>query len=666
MRASSLPLSSLLALALGLLPAAAAASPVDARAHVELLDRFVEGERARIVARDTIVSRFVPVPRAPWVPRTTSALDCVHATHDIAIDPGTGKTDATLELRVRAVGKALGSVSFTFDAGLEPGTVTASGGHEVAVAQDTFSGTRVVRVDLAPALAPDEEAIVKVPYAGTLACGRSSTAGTVCSKSTDFAYLAQHSIFPFIYDTEAPESAVFDGLTRDIVLRVPAAHDVVATGQKVAESVEGRTKVARWSIDRPLSRTVGVYAFVGRLGKKTVSGRPVPTTFFFPPPSSAVDDELVSWSSPALDFIERSSGARLPFEKNLSLVRLPQEIGDPGTATWGMTLLSDSYAKTGDLMYEETWAHENAHLFWGIVMPELDANESRLMSEGMATLTQIEYSHGRHFRDEDRDLYLARRFAPMGIDVRVTGKDLPAPALLAGTQLPADLRTRRYTMWAYYRTAITLDHLRVTVGEDVFGRALATYKSRCSFKGCRPGDLRTVLEEETGKDLSPFFERWVTGKERPHVSLGFVPTTRGVEIEATKEDDRPLTLELWLGRADGSRVKRLVDLGPKTTRAMLDVDGGPVVRVGANPRHDVLVDVRSAIEGDLDFDGESDGFDILRCARLVGTSYDARPASGLWAARETFDARCDVNEDLTIDDRDLEALASSFGTLRSR
>src|SRR5690606_17818362 len=101
------------------------------------------------------------------------------------------------------------------------------------------------------------------------------------------------------------------------------------------------------------------------------------------------------------------------------------------------------------------------------------------------------------------------------------------------------------------------------------------------------------------------------------------------------------------------------------TRVHLDAPS-PVLRVEASPRHDVLVDVRSVVEGDLDFDGETDGFDILRCARQIGRRYEAKGAVGLWNVAETFDPRCDVDGDLTIDDADLAKLAESFGKLRPR
>ncbi|MDF2696650.1 MAG: Aminopeptidase, partial [Labilithrix sp.] len=611
-----------------------------------------------------LVHPAIPLP--PYVGGITSAMDCVHATHDITLDPTTGVSSATLELRVKASGKALGAVGFLLDDGLEIGNITASD-RRVTVAQSAAEPTRVVRVDLSPALEEGQETIVTMTYSGTLSCaGRASaTTAAVCATGADFAYFAHQSVFPFIFDPDDPDNVTLDTLTRDIVVRVPEGNDVVVTGQKVSEVIDGQQKIARWSIDKPLSRFVGLYALSGKLGLLPVAGRSVPTTFVFPLPERSIDQELVSWSTPALDFVEKVSGTKLPFDRSLSLVRLPDRLRDPGTATFGMTLLSDSYARSGELLYEETWAHENAHLFWGIVVPEVDSNESRLMSEGMATLTQIDYTYARHFASEDRDLYLARRFLPMGLDIRTKGKDLPPAALRRGATIPEDFRTRRYTMWAYYRTALVLDHLRVTLGDEVFSSVLEAYRTRCSYVGCRPEALRDIASEISHKNMIPFFERWVMRSDRPSVRLSFTPAESGAEVELTKEDEAPMTLELWLGLADGTRSKQRVDLGLRTTRLRLEAPAS-VLSVAANPRHDSLVDVRSSVDGDLDFDGETDGFDVLRCARMVGRAYDATDSSGLWRVDESFDTRCDVNGDLTIDDQDIAKLSDQFGKLRPR
>lgn len=618
--------------------------------------RFVNAERGAFqLVRD----------RAPGDgERVAPALDCEHANHDVTLDPVTGSTVATLDLRVRANGSPLSVIGLSMDQGLRPGTVTAPG-RSLVVAESEAVPLRNVLITLSPPLGPGETTVLHIPYAGTLSCGtRPDNGAVLCVKDRDFAYFARQSLIPYVFDPDDIDESTLDAMTRNIVLRVPPEIDVVSTGEKLDETVADGTKISTWTVDRPLSRSLGTYVFAGKLGMRTIPHRAVPTTFVFPNPELPVDDRLVSWSAGVLDFVEKSGGTPLPFSRSLTLVRLPQNVNDPGTATFGMTLLSESYTQAGNLLHEETWAHENSHLFWGIVVPESSSAESRMMSEGMATLSQIEYSWARHFSEVDRELYLARRFVPIGLDLRTQGQAIPPIAIRTGQAPPNRQQTAAYTLWAYYKTAATLDHLRATVGDEAFARGLHAYIQKCSYVGCRPDDLRKVLETVTGHSLSTFFERWVTATSRPRVTVGFDPAPMGATIHLSKDDDRPMTLELWLSLENGKRIKKHVDLPGRTMSIHLTTDS-PVRSVLPNPRHDLLVDAQPALVGDINFDGETDGNDLLRCTPLVGTTYEATNAVGLWNTEARFDPRCDVNGDFRIDDNDVNELARSFGKVRT-
>ncbi len=644
-------------------PWSAGAAPAVATAPSDHpLHRFALAESAPAAfVRDLARSAVLP-PRPRDYPLTSrSALDCVHAKHDIALDPRTGDTTATLDLEVRAAGKPLETIAFAFDQGLTVTSAAADG--RTATATDTISGVqRVVQIRFSPALADGESTTLHVSYGGTLACGANPNTGAMlCLKAEDFAYFPHQSVYPFLFDPMYPGDTTLDTLTRDIVLRVPYDVDVVATGEKVDETSVGATRVSTWSIDRPLSRAVGLYVFTGHLGSVPIAGRAVPTSFVFPAPGDMIDTRLTTWSPGVLSWVEQLTGDALPFSRSLTLVRLPANVGDPGTATFGMTLLSDSYARSGELMHEETWAHENTHLFWGITVPEIDPSSGRLMSEGMATLSEIDYTYAHHYATQDRDEYLAQRFVPIGMDLRTAGQSIPAVQIGGGGESGLAYGTPEYTMWAYEKTAATLDHLRTTIGEDAFGRALGLYVQRCSYVGCGSDDFRDVLEQTTGKSMAPFFQRWVNASSRPRVSIE--PNASGAIVR--KDDDLPMTLELWVRLEDGGVVKRLVDLGGRTTNVSFADAGGAVRSVTANARHDVLVDVRSALDGDLDFDGETDGFDLLRCTRLAGVKYAPKgPGTGLWTVDVKFDPRCDLDGNNVIDDDDLVAIMKTFGNLR--
>lgn len=629
--------------------------------------RLVEGERAAFTGRREHLpkgdGRFLPRP--PGIPGVPPVLDCEHAKHVIELDPATGVTKATLELRVRANGAPLSTVGLYLDEGLT--LESASATNRTATLDDAvYPPYRVAHVTLQPALAAGEVTTITVGYEGTLTCGRArgtNAAGVSCTKGGDFSYFPQSSVFPYIFEPDDTYGYSLDALTREIVMRVPATNDVIVTGERVSDEVANGTRTATWTIDKPLARHLQLYAFAGKLGLSQVPGRQVPTTLVFPAPRQDVDDRLSQWSGPVLDFVERSVGRKLPFDRSMSLVRLPSDLGDPGTATFGMTLLSDTYARTGETLHEETWAHENAHLFWGIIVPESDGYESRLMSEGMATLTELDYTHGAHYAGEDRELYLARRFRPIGLDLRLFGRELPPVWLQAGQAVPDDARTSLYTLWAYYKTSATLDNLRVTIGEEAFAAALRLYVDRCSYVGCRPDALRVAAEEASGKSLGWYFDRWVKDSQRPTVKIGFTPTGGSADVTLTKPDEAPMTLELWIRLEDGRLVRRHVELAEKATPLRID-ETSAIRSVSLNPRHDLLVDGVSSVRGDLDFDGESDGLDILACARLFGMKYMPTTSVGHWTLDEKFDPRCDLDHDNHIDERDMQILTETFGTLR--
>jgi hypothetical protein len=228
---------------------------------------------------------------------------------------------------------------------------------------------------------------------------------------------------------------------------------------------------------------------------------------------------------------------------------------------------------------------------------------------------------------------------------------------------PDKLGTQLYTLWAYYKTAAVLDHLRVTMGEQAFDAGLTAYVKQCGYVGCSPNDFRRVMEQTSGRDLAPFFKRWVWSDSRPRVTVSFEPTADGAKVQLEKSDDDRMSVQLWVRFDDGRIEKRHIDLDGRVTARRLEV--GPGVRgVALSPRHDLLVEAVSAIAGDIDFDGETDGFDILRCARLVGEEYKPS-ATGLWATATKFDPRCDVNGNLRIDDDDLKRLGDAFGKTRA-
>lgn len=645
----------------------AAARPAkDGRALRATFRAFVAGELARARhAGAAVPAQIVPgrlLPDRPPVPGppVVGGVEATHLDFDVTLDATARDVDATFAFRVRGSAGGGGALGLVVDEGLTASDVTVDGAPASVDAQ-AYEGLRVVTVTFPTRLAADATAVVRGRLAGRLACTSSGFNGASCGDVGGFRYATNGVLFPYAYD---PASRAYPpGLTRKITVRVPEGTDVVVTGEREREASEGGLRVSTWTTGHALSAGLGFYLFAGAVGRAPVAGRPVPTEHVFPLPRTAVDDRLVAWSKPVLDFTERFADTPLPFANGQTLVRLPRGMNDRGTATYAMTLLGEQYADAGELLHEETWAHENAHLFWGIAVPEGDASQSRLLSEGLATLAENDYVQEAHFADEDRDEHLAQRYRAIQQTLRLD----PLAADLPPTWLPRDVPDEvvdnplRYSFWAYYQTAAVLDHLRATVGDAPFRRALGAYARACSWASCGLDDFRRAVEAQAGTSLEVFFDRWVKGHARPAVTVGLERAGDRATAVVTLDDPRPVRLTLFVEREDGSVEKRGVELAPGATR----VDVGAGVRaVRPSPRHEGHVLAASRVPGDLDFDGEADGLDLLACAREVGAVYDPEGTPGGWALAPTFQERCDVDHDGQVTRADLDALAAHFGTGR--
>lgn len=63
-----------------------------------------------------------------------------------------------------------------------------------------------------------------------------------------------------------------------------------------------------------------------------------------------------------------------------------------------------------------------------------------------------------------------------------------------------------YGTIVYYKTALVFDYLMAYLEEETFDKAMQKYFETWKFKHPYPEDLRKILEEETGKNLSWFFD----------------------------------------------------------------------------------------------------------------------------------------------------------------
>lgn len=599
-----------------------------------------------------------PTPVIPYSASPIESTDVLQHDLVLTVDPATGATSGELTLVIRAEQPSVGSLTLLIDADLAYGGATVDG-VAANVSSQIFGSYHQGTVTFPP-LAQGEEATVVVDYAGTMTCTR---ADALCDVNPDMSVMMQGSGVPHVFDASFLGGYNVWGVARRLELVLPSGTDAVVPGDLVFDEDDGTSHTRRWVV--PGYHSAGGYLVMfGAFDAIGVAPSQPPTEVVHATSSPQWSGQMADWMVNILAFLDEQVGAPLTFE-GLSAVKLPAMWVFPGTAGHGTVYLAESYGIPGADYFEETLAHETSHNWWGVLVSPTDYGSSRWLVEGLATLSQVDYATLHHREGLSPEDYLRRRYREHAIILRYLAEPT-LPAVLPPTA-PDGLEGLQDSYWAYIRSSAALDSIRLVTGEQAFAEGLRDYRAQCSQQLCDSVDFQAILEAASGVNLDAAFDAFVRSQLYPSPVLSFT-TTGGEgsqEVTVTAEGlDAPLPMELIVTLEDGSEQRRVVTLSSGQAASLSAP--GPVRAVGPNPRHDATVVSRSAQVGDVDFDREVDGFDVVRCARAADTTAAFVDSGGEGVLRRLdldFDPRCDLDRDGVIGDADIDLILSHLGTL---
>jgi hypothetical protein len=223
-------------------------------------------------------------------------------------------------------------------------------------------------------------------------------------------------------------------------------------------------------------------------------------------------------------------------------------------------------------------AHELAHQWWGQAVGWKNYHEQWL-SEGFAqyfAALYAERSRGKGVFDQ-----IIRRMQTWA----TTDSD-QGPIYLGYRVGHVKGDRRIYRALVYDKGALVLHMLRRLMGDEAFFGGLRRFYDAWRFKKAGTADLRRALEEESGLDLSRFFEMWVLGDGLPQVSVAsrVEDRTGGQDVVLQFEQfgavfDVPVTVTIE--RSDNTVTNVLVKLTERRVETRIPVTG-TVRRVDVN------------------------------------------------------------------------------------
>jgi hypothetical protein len=154
-------------------------------------------------------------------------------------------------------------------------------------------------------------------------------------------------------------------------------------------------------------------------------------------------------------------------------------------------------------------AHELAHQFWGDAVGGENYHE-QWISEGFAQYFAVLYAERSRGKDAFEDvLRQLRRTA--------TSYDRYGPVWLGYRLGHLQNDSRIFRALVYNKGALVLHMLRRLLGDEVFFRGLRRFYRDSRFKKVGTGDVRRAFEEESGRNLERFFEKWILESGVPRV-----------------------------------------------------------------------------------------------------------------------------------------------------
>ena len=179
-------------------------------------------------------------------------------------------------------------------------------------------------------------------------------------------------------------------------------------------------------------------------------------------------------------------------------------------------------------------AHELAHQWWGQAVGWKNYHEQWL-SEGFAQYFAALYA--QKTRGDETFQNMLRQFRRWTLSESDEG-----PVHLGYRLGHIKEDGRIFRALVYNKGAGVLHMLRRLVGDEVFFNGIRRFYDDWKFRKAGTDDLRAVFEEESGRSLDRFFERWIYNAELP--VLRYRATVEGTDVLVRFEQLTPAIFDV--------------------------------------------------------------------------------------------------------------------------
>ena len=300
--------------------------------------------------------------------------------------------------------------------------------------------------------------------------------------------------------------------TSEVTCHLPAGMVALSNGRQLSEERDPDGLTAfRWLQDKPHVNYL-ITLVAGKLAKIESKHRDIPLEFWTTPKELAQAPNSFRNTARMMEFFERETGVPYPWAKYGQVAVHDYHWGgmeNTSLTTLNHRTLFDS--STENIFSSDGLvAHELAHQWFGDLVTCRDWSHIWL-NEGFATY--YDWLWQGDFEGHDA-LNQALWDAAKGI--------------LANTNETRGVVWRKFAepgemfnYLAYPKGAWVLHMLRCQLGPDLYRKAIQTYLERNAYASVTTEQLRSVVEEVSGRSFERFFDQWLNGAGAPALDVTY-------------------------------------------------------------------------------------------------------------------------------------------------
>lgn len=540
---------------------------------------------------------------------------------DVAVDLVTSAStlDVTATLQVKA-DAPLSSVALL----LPTGTITAVTVDGAPAVFTTNPAQYLLSITLPAPLAANGEASIAVTFSGTPQC---ATAGRIeCVRSAAFTFFPALSQavrwYLMAYDATDP-------FTGTLALKIPAGHHAAAVQGGTPATVTNADGTETWTF--AFAVPTDMLGFTDSDAPSVSNGKF--TGDYRTPSTKPVMETILADAQKYYPAMEAMYGPLPGAQFHFTFVPYNFVAGAMGQLQ--LVFLNEFMTTAAYSYIVPQVPHEMAHSWWG----NLAQGETPFLSESMA-----EYSLWRAKSEVD------------GPAAGMTGRRMNAVWYMYGRPAGQDValiaanvaQSAVYVPVVYHKGPLVVRALEELVGKDALTAGL---KQALTVQPTLSIDAYLAkIQAASGKDLSRFRARWLEATGYPTIRVTSEVTASRATFHFDMTGDFPLNLPLVARFADGTQQRFSARFDTATPVVTQTLPSRPVA-IEVDPEWTSVRALEPAKPGDVTFDGEVDGADLLELAVHLGGALPAeRRIDG------AYDPLYDLDHDRAVKVQDADAL----------